>query len=146
MFNRTFQVKLSTPFLCKSRCPRCGGEGKKYYWIKNPSLFKSPEALRIMLESFGKYIKRFCTSYYLEDSPKDYKTTSAFKFGQLYNNYNPKVYKNRGVKSSNYYVEFLACECGHMSWGFNNESDNSRPELLNRKAKKYFPKKFNLKY
>jgi hypothetical protein len=131
-------VKLSTPFLLKSKCRNCGTSGLYYYIIRNGAFFISPEGSKLISEIYQRFTKRMCSDYYLMDSPSKYRSNSFFNYSKSHKGYNPKIYKNLNVKSNNNNVEIFSCECGKTQWAFGNTNDDNRPEICNRKSNRAF--------
>jgi hypothetical protein len=138
----TNYIKLSTPFLVKSRCKFCRGLPMHYYYIKSRGLYQDPSKLVQWFQDVSKHFKRMCTEHYFLSEPRYCGGMANFSQTPFYKGYNPTLHRTRGVSNSSEMSEFLMCECGGTSWAFRNKAVKNRPEIVNRKSRKNFPQKF----
>lgn len=146
-FYRTYKpdiirVRLSTPFLVRTKCKFCNGLPTIYYYVQNPSLWFDPRRVTDQLEFVKKYVKRMGSSHYLYDDPKYFTGEATFGHQVTYKGYRPKLHRTRGVSPHLDIIEHLTCECGRANWAFTEKSVQNRPEIMARKARHRFPQKF----
>lgn len=137
IFTAPVQVNVSSTFMIRCRCKRCGKNPSvhRYFYFKNPNYWKSP---RKQIERFSyikKHVKRFCEDYYLSNKPSKYTNMSIFSHSPTYKGFNPKLHKNKGVLPFDDYAELITCPCGRTTWSFYQKSILERFEIINRKAK-----------
>lgn len=140
-------VNLSETFMVRSRCKSCGELPSMYYYFKNPIFFEDVHEIRYMFDFLKKYINRMCADFYLIESPTDFVHMSNFCFRLQTKGYNPKIHKTHSFlhnyKSICEITEFLTCECGKTSWAFSDKTAKFRPEIILKKSRYKYPKKFD---
>ena len=140
------KVNLSETFMVRSRCNSCGELPSMYYYFKNPLLFDDPNEVKLLFTFIRKYISRMCDDFYLIESPSSFHHMSFFGFRAAFKGYNPKLHRTRtpwfNYKQELEITEFLTCECGKTSWAFSDKTVKSRPEIVLKKARYKYPKKF----
>jgi hypothetical protein len=141
------RVNLSETFMVRSRCKSCGELPSMYYYFKNPVLFDDVNEVRHIFGFIKKYISRMCDDFYLIENPSSFKHMSYFGFRLNFKGYNPKLHKTRTpwvqYKQELEITEFLTCECGKTSWAFSDKTIKLRPEIIFKKARYKYPKKFD---
>lgn len=135
-------INLSTPFVIKGRCKKCGSYPDIYYFLRNHTLWLDPNRIVKQSSVFRKYWTRLCSDHYLSEQPRYVSGTSSFTHAVDGKSYKCRLHKNRGVNPVLDLEEFLTCQCGGTTWAFHDKSTRHRPEIVNRKAKRNFPQKF----
>lgn len=135
-------VRLSTPFLARSKCKFCDGAPLIYYYVRNPTLWYNPRRVTNQLQMVKKYVKRLGMNHFMFDDPKYFTETAIFGHTPSYKGYNPKLHRTRGANPTFDIIEFLTCECGLATWAFTEKAVKHRPEIMNRKSRHNFPHKF----
>lgn len=131
------RVRLSMPVLVRARCIHCGGFPTQLYYMRNNSLYVTPPRRGTRM---GKRRYRMSTGH-PSDSPK-YFTMNQSSHSTMYKSYRPKLHRTRGSSSSSEFIEYLTCDCFATKWAFAEKSVVNRPEIMNRKARNFFPHKF----
>jgi hypothetical protein len=139
---RWVRVKLSTPFLVRTKCKACGGSPKIYYYTRNATLWYDARRVVTRFDSLKHLIKRAVGDHYYWDDPKYFTKLSTFTHGISYTSYRPRLHRTRGSNPIFDTVEYLSCECGATRWAFSERASAHRPEITNRKARGRFPHKF----
>lgn len=141
------RVNLSETFMVRSRCNSCGELPTIYYYFKNPILFEDIHDTRYLFDFLKKYIHRMCLDFYLMESPSHFTYMSIFGFTPTSKGYNPKLHRTRTPwikhKQELEITEFLSCKCGKTSWAFSDKTVKLRPEIILKKARYKYPKKFD---
>jgi hypothetical protein len=132
------RVNISSSFLPRARCKKCGKGPSFYYFRRKSALLKSP-----LREATKRWLKRMTADWYLTESPKDFDHIEDFSFRLFDKSYRPVMHKTRGFSTGkDHIVEALSCDCGHAVWLFNHKSVKNRPEIRNRKGRYGYPQKF----
>lgn len=145
--SETIKVNVSETFMVRSRCKSCGELPSSYYYYKNPILFEDVSDVKELFGFIRKYISRLCDDFYLADSPTNFVHMSFFGFKLNFKGYNPKLHRTRTPfiqhKQELEITEFLTCKCGKTSWAFSDKTVRQRPEIILRKGRYRYPKKFD---
>ena len=136
------KIKLSTPFVTRTRCKHCGETPSIYYYVYNSTLWATPDSIRRMFAILSKHVNRMGTSFYQQDDPKDYRGLSTFSQGTGFRKFSPRLRQTRGINTDFDVTEYLMCPCGASMYAFNQKSIKRRPEIVNRKARKTYPNRF----
>lgn len=147
MNNRVYKpevirVRLSSPFLARTKCKYCGGAPSIYFYVKNATLWVNPRKMVELFDVIRPYIRRMGADHYLWDDPKYFTSISTFEFPLTLNKYRPRIHRTRGAKSTADVVEFLTCDCARSNWAFSDKAVENRREINQRKARYRFPHKF----
>lgn len=102
------KINLSTPFPTRARCKYCGELPTVYFYIREPFLWFDPNKVirSPWVDYVRKHISRFVSDFYMIEEPKNIRTSSIFSYKPDYK-YDPKIHKNKGVKSIDNRLEFL---------------------------------------
>jgi hypothetical protein len=138
----TFKVKLSSPFLVRTRCKYCGSLPVDYFRMGGNRHFKDFRDFLNIFSWVPKHNKRLCSDFYLMDDPSSFYVMSNFSYSVPYKAYNPSIHHKRGIRPTRDINECLVCECGRTYWVFKQQAVMKRPEIVNRKSNREFPQKF----
>jgi hypothetical protein len=144
--SQSVQINLSSSFLVKSRCKFCVSGPKHYVISKLSTKWIDHSMVKDRFAAYVKRLKRFNYDFYLSVSPKVFNSINFLTHTVFYKGYNPALHKNVGVPAAANYMEYLTCNCGLTQWGFAQKSAASRPEIVLRKAKYNYPRKFDYQY
>ena len=137
------KLSLSTPIETRCKCKHCGEGPAWYYYIREADNYQSPHDLLGVYEWIQNRTKRFCSDFYLFDDPSAFTNTQTFSFQHVSKGYSCRAHKNKSASSTNI-VEFVVCDCGRTIWSIATASFmKSKPEIVNRKSSRTFPKKFS---
>lgn len=136
------QVNLSSSFVAKVVCRKCGEPPTEYYWIAQPSYWNDPRSAHAVFDWYKKYIKRMTSSWYKKYQPRFFYNIKEFSFVWAEKSYKPNLHQHTGVRQLGTMIEFLTCPCGKSVWLFNQKSAATRIEIKNRKARYTYPRKF----
>ena len=134
-------VNLSTPFLQRTKCKFCGEGPAHYYCVRETANLDVKRSIKYM-EWIRKHHYRMCSDDYFFDDPKDCNRLIHFSYQILYRAYSPILHRTKGIHPRANFVEYLVCDCGKSTWVFYYRSTVDRPEIINRKSRSNFPKKF----
>jgi hypothetical protein len=138
-FNVNFRINISSSFMHRARCNKCSGTPINsvfnYFFVKNPNAWKDHSHNTNKNKYLLSKLKRMCENYYLQNSPRNYKSISSFNHSVSYNSYIVKMHKNIGVEPFSDFVDFITCRCGFTTWSFYERSIGNRPEIKNKKGK-----------
>lgn len=129
------KIRLSTPVLARARCKKCGSFPTIYYVMYNGMTGWEPSRTQRMMYRRMK----------LRGIDKTRSITQISDFGQIlkFKSYAPTYHKIRGDEFGAEYdfdiVEYLTCKCGQSRWAFSEKAAQHRPEIINRKARSFFP-------
>jgi hypothetical protein len=132
------KVRLSTPILARTRCVYCGGLPEYFYYIWNGGLYYSPSKPKTRM---ARHSYRMSTDDSDLSSPKYFNVSKASQYTK-FKSYRPKLHRTYGSSSSLEYIEYLTCYCFRTKWAFAEKSVANRPEIAMRKARNFFPHKF----
>lgn len=140
-FGDKLKVSLSSSFISRARCSKCGGQPVFFYYVKLPYYHKTPNHSYAVSEYLKKICKRMCYDYYLVEAPSSFNSTSAFKAKSFFN-YNPKYHmsKNPEFYKGNMVSDCLTCKCRKTVWQFKQSTPNL--ECQARRTKNSFFKIF----
>jgi hypothetical protein len=138
------RLRVSTPILSRVRCNKCGKLPSIYYSIYLGLAGRNPRRkIAMSYHSFrmgGKILPR--------DKPKSLVYMSDLSQSTKYKSWNPKWHHFRGDAPLAEYdldlVEYITCKCGKSSWAFSELGIQHRPEILNKKARSYYPVTYKL--
>ncbi len=133
------QVKKSQPLNIQSVCKYCG-QGPNFYFQKSGKCFTTLNNIKNISinDNFISFknseIPPTCPTNCLDQMSYDLFFNTKFK-GITVNN-NLKKCKNIII------YECLTCECLRTVWSFVYKSYNNRPDIKQKQARDYFPRKF----
>lgn len=138
------RINISTTFLVRARCSKCGGYPYYYYWVANPILLKDIRNYLVISKWFRSLFKRMTYDWYLSFAPKYFHDIKDFSIILEDKKYNPALHKIRNIttKDNENILEFIGCHCGDTVWAFNDKSNKNRPEIINRKGRYKYPHGF----
>jgi len=138
------QVNISSSFMKRTFCPKCGKGPDYYYVIMDPFVWKDARFFVRVSKYYRKWIKRMAGSWYLEFSPKYFRQLSDFSFAIDGKSYVPLLHKTpfMNISERDNVTEILGCECSSTVWAFNDKKSKKRPEVTNRKGRYKYPQKF----
>lgn len=140
-FGTKIKVNLSSTFVHRSRCSKCGGLPCVYYYSKLPYYHKSANSSnQISLILRSKYSK-IVADYYLLDNPSEFNNLSAFKTSS-HTSYKPRYHisKNPELYNGSMKVDYISCKCRKTVWGFKQMTETIESQA--KKSKSTYPKKF----
>lgn len=140
--SESIKVNLSSSFVCRSVCTKCGTKPLYYYFSRNPIMWYDPGKNRNLFDFIRKYIKTIAPDQYSLDDFKTSAKIGYYNHPVNYKGYRPKLHRARGIDPVYDLVEHLACECGLTTWSFAERSVRNRPEIVNRKSKYKHKNKF----
>jgi len=136
-------INISSTFLIKNRCKECSKQPSDYYYIRKRRLFKDVNDQVSKFQLWRKWIDRFTADWYLDSDPKYFCDIEEFSFSVNDKSYLPTLHNTRGnINNKDHVIEILRCECGATIWAFNSKSVKNRPEIINRKGRYEYPRKF----
>lgn len=136
------KINLSSSFMARGRCKYCGEHPIIYYYIYNSTLWDSPEYIQKFFSIISKRVNRMGKTPWHGDSPSDITGLSNFSQGTGFKKYSPIIRQTRGINLDFDVMEYLMCPCAKTMYAFTQKSNKTRPEILNRMARKTYPKKF----
>lgn len=136
------RIRLSTPFITRTRCKFCQGPPTIYYYVRNATLWFNPRKITEEFEWVKKHFQRLGLDYFMSADPKDYHGTSPYRHSPIYKGYRPKLHRTRGALPTFDIVEFVTCDCQQSTWAYSEKAVEKRPEIMQRKARFRFPNKF----
>jgi hypothetical protein len=134
------RINLSSTFPVRAKCPKCKDDCY-YYWYHVPSYFDDPSSSFSIFNWFKKYINKMNSDWYLDTEPRQNHNLSHFNFVWSEKSFKPRLLHTRGI-SNNTRMEFITCQCGDYVWAYTQQSIKNRPEIINRKARTSYPKKY----
>lgn len=134
-------VRLSTPFLARTKCVYCGGPPTTYYYARNTTLWNNPRRVTDQLSFVKKFVKRMSSDHYYIGDPKHFKSAAYFSHSVNYKGYRPRLHRTIGSNPVFDATEYLACDCGQARWAFSEKAILGRSEILLRKSRSCFPHK-----
>lgn len=135
------KIRLSTPFVVRTKCKHCGGSPAFYWYTRNPTMWFSPRKEIEHFDHYRKLIKKFNSDYYLSEEPKYFTKMIMFNYAGR-DGYRPRLHRSRGTNPVFDRVEYLSCDCGMATWAFNQKAGDLKPEKSNRRARTHFPNEF----
>lgn len=136
------KVNLSSSFVYRTICLKCGSRPLYYYYTRNPIMWYDPHKNRDIFDFIRKYFKRLSPDNYSLDDFVYSSKIGYYNHPVNYKGYKPKLHRTRGVDPILDLVEHLTCNCGYTVWSFSDKSVRSRPEINNRKCKYKHSNKF----
>ena len=139
------RINVSSTFLARTRCKGCGKIPDFYYYIRNPFHWVDPHTSIAVGKWRRHWIKSMSTSWYVGNDPRFSNKLGDFTFILEGRQYVPTAHRVRGLPEpdKNNVTEILTCSrCQTINWAFNQKSAKSRPEIMNRKGKYNYPRKF----
>lgn len=134
------KIRLSTPFVVRTKCKYCGGAPSFYWYTRNSTMWFNPRKEIEYLDCFKNLFSRFAFDFYLTEEPKYFTKINAFTY--VVNSYRPRLHRTRGTNPVFDKVECLTCDCGRATWAFNQKAGDLRLEKKHRRARHCFPNKF----
>lgn len=139
-------INISSSFLQKNRCRHCSQLPSKGYsgqWL-NRRLFLNPkDEANFYLDSRNE-LKRLCPSESSKTSPRYCTSVQMFNFKLFDKGHNPKLSRCVGIPDyNNDIVQYLACKCYRTLWIINTKQCSNSPDVVNRKGKYSYEKKFS---
>ncbi len=135
------KVRLSTPFLVRTKCKYCGGAPSFYWYTRNSTMWFNPRKEVEYLDAFKRLFRRFNFDFYLFEEPKYFTKTTAFNYTPL-NSYRPRLHRTRGTNPVFDKTEYLSCDCGRATWAFAQKAGDQRLEKKHRRSRHCFPNEF----
>lgn len=135
-------VSLSSTFIMRARCKHCKSLPIHYFYSKQRNYYISTDKPRKLFDNIVKLHKDLCNNYYLVADPVNFKKLSDFTFSLPFINYNAKLHKNRGIRATKDYSEYVSCSCGRTIWAFYENYAKSRPDIIHRKSVYKYPQRF----
>jgi hypothetical protein len=143
---KTIGISLSSSFMARARCKKCGGAPTIYYAMFKPHVWADISDYKKFRSRNRRWVYRMCSSWYKSYPPKEFHDVSEFTFRLEHKNYNPVLHRTRGsVGGLSNTIECLSCICGQTSWAFNQDSVKHRLEIINRKAKSAYSQRWFVK-
>lgn len=142
----TIRINISSSFMARARCVKCGKSPSYYYSIRNPFLYEDVGYVISNSKWRRSWIKSMKGNWYLDSEPKYFHDIQEFSFILDDKQYRPtlfRIMKGGAVKDRDNVVEMLGCDCGATIWAFNQKSVKNRPEITNRKGRYKYPGKFD---
>jgi hypothetical protein len=139
------RINLSTPFVVRSRCKKCGEHPSIYYCMGGPTMWHNPRQSQNEFAYIRKHTNRLCSDYYLMEPPINYNMLMQyFNFKVYFNSYRPRLHRSCTNNKLFFFdiVEYLSCKCGGATWAFNNKYNVVKPGTSLRKARNNFPFQF----
>lgn len=135
-------INLSQPLIVLGKCRFCGKPPSIYFFTGTPARWRDATFIRRIFQTYMKRLKRLCYNYYLSESPKMFSGTDFLSYQPYFKSYNPALHRNRIPHTDDEYQEYLTCQCGACTWSFNEKSNALRRDIIQRKARYKYPKKF----
>ncbi len=136
------RINLSTPIIMKNRCRKCGKHPDVYYYLEQPTYYHDPRASAEILQWLKLLLDRMSADWYQVSPPSEFTGMSLFAHQVNYKGHNPRLSRSRGLNASSNVVEYLTCECGYSNWTWADRTNQNRPEIVNRRARSTYPKRF----
>ncbi len=138
------RINISSSFMTRARCKKCGKGPDFYYAILKPYKWKSARHALFYSEITRRWISRMVSSWYLQFSPRFFNELDDFTFKLEDKAYNPILHRTRNSNAPerDNVIEFVGCGCGSTVWAFNDKSTKKRPEITNRKGRYRYPQRF----
>jgi hypothetical protein len=143
---QSVRVNLSSSFIAKSRCKFCATGPQNYFISKLVTKWYDHSFIKERAAAYLKRLRRMNFDFYLDSSPKHFKSVKFLIHTVFYKGYDPVLHKNRGVPAVANYMEYLACHCGRTQWAFVQKSAAARPEIIQRKSRNKYPRQFGYRY
>jgi hypothetical protein len=134
------KVRVSTPFMVRTKCKYCGGAPSFYWYTRNPTVWFNPRKEIEYYDLFKNLFRRFSFDFYLAEEPKYFTKMGTFKYAV--NSYRPRLHRARGTNPVFDKVEYLSCDCGRATWAFAQKAGDQRLEKRHRRARYCFPNEF----
>lgn len=134
------KIRLSTPFLVRTKCKYCGSAPSFYWYNRNPTMWFSPRKEVEYFDLFKNLFPKFNFDFYLAEEPKYFTRMSTFTYQA--GSYRPRLHRTRGTNPVFDRTEYLSCDCGRATWAFSQKSADQRLEKKHRRARYCFPTKF----
>lgn len=126
------KINISSSFIYRTQCIRCGSQPSYYYFSRNPILWYDPNKNKNIFEFVKKYCKRLSPDNFIFDDFRSSSKIGNYNHPVNYKGYKPRLHKSRGVNPVFNVVEHLMCDCGYTIWSFTN---SGRVEIINRKSR-----------
>jgi len=138
----TVKVNMSCTFPVRTKCRFCLRGPEHYLMERLPIKWFNPKHSKNIAAHAGKHIKRMVDDFYLAASPKFFTGIRPFSFDIPALKYNPCLHTKRGVMVMGD-VDTLSCECGRSAWYFSDKANILRDDIIHRKARYKYPRKFD---
>ncbi len=138
----TIRVRLSSSFMVRGRCKYCKGGPSIYFYTRNPTMWYN---VRRVLNDFSwvrEHVKQFTWIPRYSTSPINFDSITSFNHQPFYKGYRPRLHRIKGSNPVFDLVEFLSCDCMRTEWAYAEKAVENRPEIMARKSRKKYPKKF----
>lgn len=140
--NKLWGVKISSTFVHRARCPKCGGRPAysvyNYFCVRNLTGWVSLKQNTDILKWIKTYNRRLCDDYYLFGKPSYTKSVNEFSHAVNYKGSKTRLHRNKGITPGNDFIDFISCSCGKSIWAYYTRSSQSRAEVENRTGKYYY--------
>lgn len=137
------RVSVSASFPVRSRCGRCGNK-YFHYWENLPFYCHEPRTAFLVAEWYKSFIKHINNDWYLSHQPREFHLVNdTFSFEYPGRAYKPKLHHTRGVDTTRHKVDIISCDCGACVWLFAQTTTEDRVEIVNRKGKYGYPRKYS---
>jgi hypothetical protein len=135
------RVRLSSPFMVRSRCKFCMGSPIIYYYIRNPTLWFNPRKAMDRMSFIKKLLQHLRSLGFLNE-PKHCHSAAELSHDVSWAKYRPRLHRTKGSSAIFDVVEFVTCDCMQTTWAYSDEAIQNRPEINHRKSRYRFPTKF----
>lgn len=135
-------VNLSSSFMARTRCKFCGRGPEIYYYIRNKGRYLDPKEINRFIEWFRKHKYRICSDSYLYGNPSDFRQMSVFNYTIPNKSYDPTLHRVIGINEFFDYMDYIICPCGKSRWKFYYSAAKNRLDIIKRKCRNFYPKKF----
>lgn len=137
-------VNISSTFLMRCVCKECGSGPYIHYAIRKPLVWDEPKQLLSASKWLRRYVQRMVQDWYLDAEPKYFHSLRELTFSLTDKHFVPSHFRTKGFPSDprNNVVDIMQCECSATVWWYSQQAIKDKPEVVNRKGKYCYPKKF----
>ena len=139
---QSVKINAANTFPVRAKCRFCMKGPTHYFMQKLPIKWYNVKVIKELFDASSKYFKRMNQDFYLIEKPISFTGLAAFNCYPVYKSYNPALHIKRGIVAFGDVTECLACYCGRTTWGFAQKSIIRRPDVIQRKARYNYPRKF----
>ena len=138
------KINISLSFPIRAKCKKCCTGPCWYFYLPKITLVKTISQFVNLSESSKKWLYIVPIDRHLGNSPAVCNFLSRFRLQIPYKNYKINLHRTIGNKSTYRFniIDVLCCACGKTMWAFNSKSTESRPDIIHRKGRYCYPKKF----
>jgi hypothetical protein len=137
------RINISSTFMVRCRCIKCGSVPAYYYLSHKPYLFVDVRQMVQTSNWLRQWVKRMSEDWYLDEQPRLFNNISEFSFSVDDKSYLPTHHHVKGLaQDKSNVIEFVGCRCTYTVWAFNQKSVKNRSEITNRKGKYAYHKRF----